>query len=125
MTANRHECSTRPGSDSGCVNDNGIIGAEFLVNLGADLGTSAQVLQYLGTCNSFGSVGNGTTTFVTDGMNATVPLSLLGGSDGRLNFKVVISEQISPTGFTGVLDYMPNVGLPPGESRTGIQGVAP
>jgi hypothetical protein len=125
LDTDRNPATGQPGSDSGCVNDNGIIGVEFLVNMGADLGTNAEVLQYQGTCNSFGFVGNGTTTFVTDGMDATVPLSLLGNSDGRLNFKVVISEQISnSTGFTGVLDYMPNVGLPPGESRTGIQGVA-
>lgn len=112
------------GSDSGCVNDNGIIGAEFLVNMGADLGTNAEVLQYQGTCNSFASVGNGTTTFVTDGMDATVPLSLLGGGNGHVNYKVVISEQIGVGSYTGVLDYMPNVGLAPGQSRTGIQGVA-
>jgi hypothetical protein len=58
-------------------------------------------------------------------MDASVPLSVLGGSDGRLNFKVVTSEFIPPgPGFTGVLDYMPDVGLPAGQSRTGIQGVA-
>jgi len=126
LDTDQNPATGHPGSDSGCPtpSDNGIIGAEFVVNMGADLGTSAQVLAYQGSCNSFASGGSGTTTFVTDGMNATVPLSLLGGSDGRVNFKVVISEQISPTGFTGVLDYMPNVGLPAGESRTGIQGVA-
>lgn len=125
LDTDRNPATGHPGSDSDCVNDNGIIGAEFLVNMGADLGTAAEVLVYGGTCNSFSSGGSGTTTFVTDGMNATVPLSSLGGSDGRVNFKVVISEQLSPgPGFTGILDYMPNVGLPPGESRTGIQGVA-
>lgn len=124
LDTDQNPATGHPGSDSGCSNDNGIIGAEFLVNMGADLGTTAQVLSYQGTCNIFASAGNGTTTFVTDGMDATVPLSLLGNDDGRVNFKVVISEQISPTGFTGVLDYMPNVGLPAGESGTGIQGVA-
>jgi hypothetical protein len=124
LDTDRNPATGQQGSDSGCVNDNGIIGAEFLVNMGGDLGANAEVLQYQGTCNSFGFVGNGTVTFVTDGMDATVPLSLLGNSDGRLNFKVVISEQIGVNSFTGVLDYMPNVGLAPGESRTGIQGVA-
>jgi hypothetical protein len=105
------------GSDSGCSNDNGIIGAEFLVNMGANLGASASVLGYLGTCNSFGWVGNGTVSYVSDGMDATVPLSLLGGDDGLLAFKVTISEKISgSSGFTGVLDYMPDVGTDPGQT---------
>ncbi len=38
----------------------------------------------------------------------SVPLSLLGlaGTNGHVNFKVVISEKLDPgRGFTGVLDY--------------------
>jgi hypothetical protein len=124
LDTDRNPATGQQGSDSGCVNDNGIIGAEFLVNMGADLGTTAAVLQYQGTCNSFAPAGSGTTTFVTDGMDASVPLSVLGGSNGQLNFKVVTSEQIAPNAFTGVLDYMPDVGLPAGQARTGIQGVA-
>ena len=125
LDTDRNPATGHPGSDSGCSNDNGIIGAEFLVDLGADLGTTAQVLQYQGTCNSFAAAGSGTTTFVTDGMDATVPRSLLGNTDGRLNFKVVTSELLSPgPGFTGVLDYMPDVGLPAGQLRAGIRGVA-
>jgi hypothetical protein len=124
LDTDQNPATGHPGSDSLCVNDNGIIGVEFLVNLGADLGTSAEVLSYLGTCNSFAFAGNGTTTFVTDGMNATVPLAVLGGDNGQLNFKVVISEQVGPGSFTGILDYAPDVGLAAGQSRSGIRGVA-
>lgn len=124
LDTDQNPATGHPGSNAGCVDDAGIIGAEYLVNLGANLGTTAQVLAYGGTCNSFFSAGSGTTTFVTDGMNATVPLSVLGNDDGRVNFKVAISEQVSESGFTGVLDYMPDLGLAAGESRTGIQGVA-
>src|SRR5262249_49052548 len=124
LDTDRNPATGHPGSDSGCVNDNGIIGAEFLVNFGADLGATAEVLQYQGTCNSFASAGSGSVTYVADGMDATVPLSVLGGSNGQVNFKVTASEQIGPSAFTGVLDYMPDVGLPAGQSRVGIQGVA-
>lgn len=126
LDTDRNPATGQPGSDAGCVNDNGIIGAEFIVNMGADLGATAEVLQYQGTCNSFAAAGSGTATLVTDGIDASVPLSVLGGSNGRLNFKVVASEQLesSPGSFTGVLDYMPDVGLAAGQARTGIQGVA-
>jgi Big-like domain-containing protein len=124
LDTDRNPATGHPGSDSDCVNDNGIIGGDFLVVMGAYLGTTAQVYQYQGTCNSFALVGTGTTTYVTDGMDASVPLSALGGSNGRLNFKVTMAEQIGPNAFTGVLDYMPDVGLPAAQARTGIQGVA-
>ncbi len=116
-----------PGTNSGCIDDAGIIGSEFLVNVGANLGTDAQVYSYNGTCNSFSSVGTGTASYVTDGMDATVPLSLLGSDDGAMAFKVAISEQISgSTGFTGVLDYMPDLGLAAGStgSSSAVQGIA-
>ena len=123
LDTDRNPATGHPGSDAGCVNDNGIIGAEFLVNLGADLGATAEILQYGGTCNSFAAAGSGTTTFVTDGMNASVPLSLLGlaGTNGHVNFKVVAYEHLSPTTFTGVLDYMPDVGQPAGQVPTVIR----
>ena len=123
LDTDRNPATGHPGSDADCVNDNGIIGGDFLVVMGAYLGTTAQVFQYQGTCNSFALVGTGTTTYVTDGMDASVPLSALGGSNGRLNFKVTMAEQIGPNAFTGVLDYMPDVGLPAAQVRTGIQGV--
>src|SRR5262249_30243819 len=93
LDTDRNPATGHGGSDSGCVNDNGIIGAEFLVNFGADLGATAEVLQYQGTCNSFASAGSGSVTYVADGMDATVPLSVLGGSNGQVNFKVTASEQ--------------------------------
>ncbi|HMH53247.1 MAG TPA: Ig-like domain-containing protein, partial [Candidatus Acidoferrum sp.] len=124
LDTDRNPATGQQGSDSLCVNDNGIIGAEFTVNMGADLNTTAEVLQYQGTCNSFAPAGSGTTTFVTDGMDASVPLSVLGGTNGQVNFKVVTSELLAPNSFTGVLDYMPDVGLPAGQAVTGIQGKA-
>ncbi len=53
-------------------------------------------------------------TFVTDGMQATVPVSLLGNGSGRLNFRIgaYVSPQTSSP--TIVSDMMPDNNLPPG-----------
>jgi len=112
LDTDRNPATGQPGTDSGCVNDSGIIGVEFIVNLGGDAGTTAEVFQYEGVCNAFAPAGSGTTTFVTDGMDATVPVAVLGATDGRLNFKVIVVDT------SGVLDYMPDVGLPPGDVRS-------
>lgn len=125
LDTDQNAATGHPGANAGCVDDNGVIGVEYLVNLGADLGSSAAVFVYTGTCNSFSSVGSGSTVFVTDGMDATIPLSVLGGDDGEVNYKVTMSEQIGAgPGFTGVLDYMPDLGLAPAQSNVGIRGVA-
>lgn len=55
-------------------------------------------------------------TFVPDGMDATLPLALLGGDDGLINFKVTTQRQLTESGFTGIQDYMTDVGLPAGET---------
>jgi hypothetical protein len=125
LDTDQNAATGHPGSNAGCVDDAGIIGSEYLINLGADLGTSAAVFDYLGTCNSFGTAGSGSTVFVTDGMDATIPLLVLGGDDGDVNYKVTISEQIGAgPGFTGVLDTMPDLGLAAAQSNVGIRGVA-
>lgn len=104
-----------PGSDSGGVNDRGIIGADYLVEMGSAFrGNQAAILQYAGTPNVFNTIGFVTVSFFPDGMDVMVPLSLLGNDDGNLNFKVITASQIGPNSFTGVADYMPNVGLPAG-----------
>ena len=97
-----------PGSDAGGINDAGIIGWEFLVEMGSDFhGTEATIRR-----SDFQSAGTAVVSFVSNGMDVTIPLSVLGGDDGQLTFKVVTFSQLTPTTFTGVLDYMPNVGQP-------------
>ena len=50
---------------------------------------------------------------VADGMNVTVPLTLLGNDDGRLNFRV--QSLIQLTTISAIpFDDMPDVGLSPG-----------
>lgn len=111
-----------PGIDA-ANNDSALMGVEYLVNIGANLGASAEVLQFVSLPNSFTNVGSFTATVLSDGYDVAIPLSTLGNDDGRLTFKVETQSFLGP-GFTGILDYMPNLGLAPGQSRTGIQGVA-
>jgi hypothetical protein len=63
----------------------------------------------------FTTVGTASLIVNADGVQATVPLSLLGSGDGRLNFRVfayyVAPSSGSPTILT---DVMPDAALPPG-----------
>jgi hypothetical protein len=59
-------------------------------------------------------------TFSGGDMEASIPLSLVGNPKGPMNFKVISSTRGSQggncTSSPGVLDYMPNIGLPPGHT---------
>lgn len=104
------------GSDAGCVGDNGIIGAEYIVNMGSDFhGASAVVHKFVGPeCNAFDpGVTAGTVTYVADGIDVTIPLSLLGGDDGKLDYKVISFHFEGDGVFSVIHDRMPDVGLPP------------
>ena len=107
LDTDRTASTGHPGVNSGCVDDNGIIGAEFLVNL---LGTSGTVLKYAGTCNSFTVVSTFSFNPVPGGFEIRLPLSVIEETDGALNFKVVTSTALGGGTFTGVLDYMSDVG---------------
>jgi hypothetical protein len=61
-------------------------------------------LRYFNSFELFGHTG------------VMIPLRLLGNPGRAMNFKVTVSSEIEPCGYTGVLDYMPNVGLPPGRT---------
>lgn len=104
-----------PGVDSGCVSDAPRMGTDYLVEMGsACLGGTARIWKATGGCNQFALVGTASVTVVADGMDVIVPQSLLGGST-KMNFKVVTAAQLPPPpacGYTGVLDYMTNVGSP-------------
>lgn len=74
-----------------------------------------------GTCVStlinpcFAAVGTASLIVNADGLQATVPLSLLGNGDGRLNFRVFAYYVASLlAGSPSILtDVMPNAALPP------------
>jgi hypothetical protein len=61
------------------------------------------------------TVGTVSATLGANGMNLIVPLSLLGGDDGRLDFQIHSSGDPRVAGQSAaILDFMPNLGLPPG-----------
>ena len=118
------------GVDSGCVNDATSVGTDFVINASsAFYGSSVVVSTYANqatppdrTCNTYGSAEvAGSVTFLPDGVDFSIPLSALGGDDGQLRFKVLTATYIPdecPGCFTEVQDYMPNVGLAPGQVPT-------
>jgi hypothetical protein len=92
-------------SDSG-------LGADYLVSLGSGFGTQALVARYAGSLANFTPVGNASVTIVSDGMDVTVPLSLLGNNDGRLDFRMIAFAHLAGPPTSGGLDWMPDTNLP-------------
>jgi hypothetical protein len=97
-------------------------GIDYVVSLWAP--TNQVLIQKSlanGTCSAasnqcFTSVGTASLIVNADGVQATVPLSLLGSGDGRLNFRafayyVASASSGSPTILT---DVMPDAALPAG-----------
>jgi hypothetical protein len=73
-----------------------------------------------GSCTSsspcYVEAGSAPLTLQDDGMKVVVPLSLLGQSNGRLNFRVLAYAMRPGTAAvlpTTVSDFMPDVALPP------------
>jgi hypothetical protein len=112
------------GTDAGCVGDNGLIGAEYLVDFGSPAvhGSQATVATFTGPgCNIFGvSTVTGSVTYSADGLDAVIPLSTLGNDDGRLNYKVVtfsyLPQNAPAVTFSGIQDRMSDVGAAVGVS---------
>lgn len=96
--------------------DGGVIGTDFFINVEpaetyvADCRTPQQ-----GQCRRGATAPASSTQFVADGFDLTVSLSLLGGDDGRMSFKVLVAGIVgvgSQATFTPDLDVMPDVGRP-------------
>jgi hypothetical protein len=82
--------------------------------------TTAQIARALGPGQpgQVTPVGTATVTFpAADQARVTVPLSVLGGDDGRMSFKVICQQWIAGPNTTGVLDWMPDVGQAAGLVR--------
>jgi hypothetical protein len=83
--------------------------------------TTSQIARALGPSQP-GQVMPVTSSSATfpnaDQSRVTVPLSVLGNSNGRLAFKVIVRQWVdAPFVNTDVVDWMPNVGQPPGLVR--------
>jgi len=99
----------------GASNDKGLIGVEYMVDIRSTCyGDRARIRQF-GGVDRWEDIGTAPVAFPRDGMDVRIPLSLLGGT-GRLNFKVVTSSELSHCAWTGILDYMPDIGLLPGKT---------
>jgi len=105
-----------PGVDA-AHNDAALLGSDYLVVMGsnAESGT-AKVLRWDAASSAFMLVTTEPVTVGLAGYDVTVPLAVLGNDDGQMNFKVVVQSQLPglQVGYTGVQDYLPDIGAAPG-----------
>jgi hypothetical protein len=94
------------------------LGVEYVINLSAAAnGALAEVRQFSGG-SSFSLLSTAAVTFVSDGADVEIPLSLINGDDGKFNFRVTAQHQLSNTpSFSTILDYMPDLAIPVGTTR--------
>lgn len=103
-----------PGINGSGIDDSEIIGVDYIVNYDLTLG-QALVLKYSGTVNSFNLVNlTSSIYFGQDQVWLEFPRIWLDNDEGALNFKVTSAKLIQPdyNGYTNVLDYMSDLGLP-------------
>jgi hypothetical protein len=107
--------------NSGVLADGTTFGWEYAISgVNPQGSTTAQIVRALGPAQpgQVTPVGTATVTFPNDDQaRITVPLSIVGNDDGRMNFKVNCQQWITTSSATGVLDWMPDVGLPPAQVR--------
>ena len=88
------------------------VGTDYMVEMGEGYGNRAVITKYAGTA-FYAAVGEVPVSFVGNGMNVTVPLSLLGNDDGKLDFRVLSFTRPSTT-TVFLHDGMPDFALSPG-----------
>ena len=91
--------------------DASLLGADFIVQIrGTAFGSTVTIFR-----GNFTVVSTTLTpTFVANGVDVTIPLSLLDGDDGVLNYKATIQTQLSAGSWTGINDFISNLGAPVG-----------
>lgn len=103
-----------PGVNGSGIDDSQIIGVDYIVNYDPTLG-AALVLKYTGTVNSFNMINSTSSIyFEQDQVWFEFPRIWLDNDEGAINFKVASAKLIQPdyNGYTNVLDYMSDIGLP-------------
>lgn len=123
LDTDRNVQTGSPGVDAG-GNDGALMGTDAIVEIGSFY-NGAHVKLATGGPNAYGPSVAGSpfaATYVTDGVDVTIPLSALGERDGLLSFKATSSTRLGATasGFTGVQDYVSNLGLAPGITAPGV-----
>jgi hypothetical protein len=110
---------TDQNGSTGIRQPNGV-GADYDIDLAAGAGEATigradtvGCAAHASCFNTFAAISIG---FVQDGMQVIVPLSLLGGDDGRMSFHLSSYVLVAP--LTAVtVDFMPNTTLPPGRTQ--------
>jgi len=105
---------TDQDGSTGIRQGNGL-GADYGVDVAAASGLAAVTKANPAACaarlSCFDPVGSVPLTFLTDAVQLTVPLSLLGDDDGRMNFQMSSYVMVAP--LTSVtFDFMPDSNLP-------------
>jgi hypothetical protein len=114
LDADQDPATGFPGVDL-ANNDAGIIGEEFVLYVG-DTGPMARLLKFVSLPNNYVQVGTYGVTVDPNGYTVMVPVGDFDGDDGAMNYKLTGQGVITPGHWTGVRDYMPDLGLPPGSS---------
>jgi hypothetical protein len=115
LDADQDPATGFPGVDL-ANNDAGIVGLEYVLYVG-DAGPLARLFRFVSLPNSFVLVDTYPVTVNPAGYTVMVPVGDFGGDDGAMNYKLTAQGVITPGHWTGVLDYMPDLGLPPGSSQ--------
>jgi hypothetical protein len=93
------------------------LGVEFLIDFVPESGGTVKVFRHDRATDLFETTGVVPRYNAGNGWSASVPLALLGGTDGRSAFRIVSSALIGPKTGVGILDYMPDRGTPFGVVR--------
>lgn len=117
LDTDQNPATGSPGVDA-VDSDADRIGAEYNLYLWPDQPTNNEVrLRQLDFDGVVTEVGVYPAVYLPDGIQASIPLSDLGGEDGLLSFKVIGSKAgVFLEGTWGCLDYLTDVGQP--EVRT-------
>lgn len=90
------------------------LGLDYIIDMGSSYyAGQARVSRFVGG-TQYQAVGTVPISVVADGIDVGIPLSLMGNDDGRVNFRVISSYYLGGDGFSTILDYMPDTGVPAG-----------
>jgi hypothetical protein len=107
---------TDQNASTGVLEASGV-GADYGIDLAAGRSqatvTKADAVGCAAHLSCFNAIGSAPITFVTDGMQVTVSLSLLGNDDGKMSFQMNSYVLATPS-TSVVLDVMPDSNLPAG-----------
>lgn len=114
LDTDRNPGTGSPGMNSSGTRDAGLIGVDYNLQFGSEFyGAAAVVSKFLGPeINAWKDIGQERVTYYEDGLQATVPLALIGGGSGLMSYKVVAQTFLGVPAFTQIQDEAPDRGAP-------------